>query len=78
MTLQTKLKIKLAQDLEKNCKNGNTSKIMKSQGRIFELDTSRDRNGSFKLGLVEKNQTHISDELESKILSLHWAMVIHK
>ena len=43
---------------------------MKSVNGIFELDTPRDRNGSFKPELVKKNQTHMSDELESKMLSL--------
>jgi len=43
---------------------------MKYQGRIFELDTSKNRNGSFKLWLVKKNQTHMSDGLKSKMLSL--------
>jgi len=70
MALQAELETHLAQDLEKNRKNGTTSKTMKSQNGTFELDTPRDRNGSFEPELVKKNQTHMSDELESKMLSL--------
>ena len=70
MALQAEIETHLAQDLEKNRKNGTTSKTMKSQGGTFELDTPRDRNGSFEPEIVKKNQTHMSDELESKMLSL--------
>jgi transposase-like protein len=70
MALQAEIETHLAQDLERNRKNGTTSKTMKSQGGTFELDTPRDRNGSFEPELVKKNQTHMSDELESKMLSL--------
>jgi transposase-like protein len=70
MALQAEIETHLSQDLEKNRKNGTTSKTMKSQSGTFELDTPRDRNGSFEPELVKKNQTHMSDELESKMLSL--------
>lgn len=70
MALQAELETHLAQDLQRNRKNGTTSKTMKSQGGTFELDTPRDRNGTFEPELVKKNQTHMSDELESKMLSL--------
>lgn len=70
MALQAELETHLSQDLQRNRKNGTTSKTMKSQGGTFELDTPRDRNGSFEPEIVKKNQTHMSDELESKMLSL--------
>lgn len=70
MALQAELETHLGQDLEKNRKNGSSSKTMKSANGTFELDTPRDRNGSFEPELVKKNQTHMSDELESKMLSL--------
>jgi len=35
------------------------------------LDTPRDRAGSFEPQLVKKHQTHMSDEIERKILSLY-------
>jgi len=43
---------------------------MKSENETFELEAPRDRNGSFEPELVKKNQTHMSGELESKMLSL--------
>jgi len=70
MALQAELETHLSQDLERNRKNGTSSKTMKSANGTFELDTPRDRNGSFEPELVKKNQTHMSDELESKMLSL--------
>jgi transposase-like protein len=70
MALQAELETHLSQDLEINRKNGTTSKTMKSANGTFDLETPRDRNGSFEPELVKKNQTHMSDELESKILSL--------
>ena len=70
MTLQAELETHLSQDLEINRKNGTTSKTMKSANGTFDLETPRDRNGSFEPELVKKNQTHMSDELESKMLSL--------
>jgi len=70
MALQAELETHLSQDLEKNRKNGTSSKTMKSSNGAFDLETPRDRNGSFEPELVKKNQTHMSDELESKMLSL--------
>jgi len=70
MALQAELETHLSQDLTRNRKNGTTSKTMKSVNGTFELETPRDRNGSFEPELVKKNQTHMSDELESKMLSL--------
>jgi len=70
MALQAELETHLSKDLEINRKNGTSSKTMKSANGTFELETPRDRNGSFEPELVKKNQTHMSDELESKMLSL--------
>jgi transposase-like protein len=70
MALQAELETHLSQDLTRNRKNGTSSKTMKSANGTFELDTPRDRNGSFEPELVKRNQTHMSDELESKMLSL--------
>ena len=70
MALQAELETHLSQDLEQNRKNGVTSKTMKSSGGEFKLDTPRDRNGSFEPEIVKKHQTHMSDELENKMLSL--------
>ncbi|MCK5556252.1 MAG: transposase, partial [Alphaproteobacteria bacterium] len=53
-----------------NRKNGTTSKTVKSSSGSFKLDTPRDRAGSFEPQLVKKHQTHLTDEIESKILSM--------
>jgi len=55
---------------EPNRKNGSTPKTVKSTSGSFQLDTPRDRNGTFEPQLVKKHQTHLTDEIERKILSL--------
>ncbi len=70
LALQAELESHLSQDLERNRKNGTTTKTMKSSSGTFELETPRDRNGTFEPELVKKNQTHMSDEIEGKMLSL--------
>lgn len=54
-----------------NRKNGSTSKTIKTSSGSFELDTPRDRAGSFEPQLIKKHQTCLSDEIESKILSMY-------
>ncbi len=70
MTLQAEIDSHLAQDLEKNRKNGYSEKTMRTEHGEFKLKTPRDRNGSFEPQAVKKNQTHMSDEIEKKMLSL--------
>jgi len=70
MTLQAEIESHLAQDLEKNRKNGYSKKTMRTEYGEFELKTPRDRNGTFEPQVVKKNQTHMSDEIEKKMLSL--------
>ena len=53
-----------------NRKNGSTSKTMKSPAGEFELKTPRDRAGTFEPQIVKKHQTHLTDELERKIIGL--------
>lgn len=60
----------LRQEANPNRKNGSTSKTLKSPVGSFELHTPRDRAGTFEPQLVKKHQTHLTDELERKILSL--------
>lgn len=68
------LKAELEQHIENdpapNRKNGSTRKTIKSTSGNFELNTPRDRAGTFEPQLVKKNQTHLTDELERKILSM--------
>jgi putative transposase len=61
----------LDRDTEPNRKNGFTSKTVKSSLGAFELDTPRDRNGSFEPLAVKKHQTQLTDEIENKILALY-------
>jgi putative transposase len=56
----------------RNRKNGVNKKTIKglSDGS-FELETPRDRNGTFEPQIVKKHQTTISNEIEEKILSMY-------
>jgi len=55
----------------RNRKNGKTSKTIKSTDGTFELNTPRDRAGSFEPQLIKKNQTTISNEIEERIISMY-------
>ncbi len=69
--LEAELDSHLADDVLPNRKNGKTNKTLKtSEGRI-DLDTPRDRAGTFEPQIVKKHQTSVSDEIESKILSMY-------
>jgi len=68
--LNAELEHHLANDNQPNRKNGRTSKNIKHPSGNFELDTPRDRNGTFEPQLVKKNQTSLSDEIDRKILSM--------
>ena len=69
--LKAELEAHLEQAATPNRKNGSTSKTIKTSSGNFELDTPRDREGSFEPQLVKKHQTCLSDEIESKILSMY-------
>ena len=56
-----------------NRRNGKTSKIVKSDSGPFELETPRDRNGTFEPEIVKKRQTVLNATLDNKILSLYGA-----
>lgn len=60
----------LASDDQPNRKNGSTPKTVKGPTGAFELNTPRDRSGSFEPQIVKKHQTHLTDELERKIIAL--------
>ena len=51
-------------------KNGSSTKTIKSTSGSFELETPRDRTGSFEPQLVKKHQTKLTDEIDRKILSM--------
>lgn len=56
---------------QNNRKNGHSTKTIKSTSGSFELATPRDRTGTFEPQLIKKHQTHLTDEIERKILSLY-------
>jgi len=68
------LKAELEQHLENddspNRKNGSSKKTVKSSVGQFELETPRDRDGSFEPQLVKKHQTKLTPEIDQKILGL--------
>ena len=69
--LQAELESHLTTEINKNRKNGKSTKTMKSSVGEFELDVPRDRNGSYEPQIVKKHQTYMSDHIEQKILSLY-------
>lgn len=57
---------------ESNRKNGKTSKTVRSlSSGEFELETSRDRSGTFEPKIVPKRQLIITEELEGNVLSMY-------
>ncbi|ANP65571.1 IS256 family transposase [Vibrio parahaemolyticus] len=68
--MQAELEQHLENDEDSNRKNGSTPKIVKSAAGSFELNTPRDRAGTFEPQIVKKHQTHLTDELERKIIGL--------
>ena len=53
-----------------NSRNGATSKTLRTEDGQFELNTPRDRHGSFEPQLVKKRQTRFTS-MDDKILSLY-------
>lgn len=54
-----------------NRKNGKTTKKVKSLSGEFELESSRDRSGSFEPMILPKRQVVITEELEDKVIGLY-------
>jgi len=69
--LEAELESHLADDVLPNRKNGKTSKTIKTSVGRIDLDTPRDRAGTFEPQIIKKHQTSVSDEIESKILSMY-------
>ncbi|MCU7937092.1 MAG: IS256 family transposase [Candidatus Thiodiazotropha sp. (ex Dulcina madagascariensis)] len=68
--MQAELEEHLASEENPNRKNGSTSKTMKSPAGEFDLKTPRDRANTFEPQIVKKHQTHLTDELERKVIAL--------
>ena len=65
LSLQAEMDVHLSENtLESagNRRNGATSKTVKTASGSFELETPRDRNGSFDPQLVKKRQTILNEE----------------
>ena len=54
-----------------NRRNGKTSKTVQSPLGAFDLETPRDREGSFDPQIVKKRQTVLNASLDNKILGLY-------
>lgn len=54
-----------------NRRNGKTSKRVKSLAGEFDLESSRDRSGSFEPIVLPKRQVVITEELEEKVIGLY-------
>ena len=54
-----------------NRRNGNLKKTLKTGTGAFELETPRDREGSFEPEIVKKRQTVLNESLDNKVLSLY-------
>jgi transposase-like protein len=54
-----------------NRKNGHGSKKLKTADGTIELDTPRDRSGSFDPQIVRKRETILAESLEHKIIGLY-------
>ena len=54
-----------------NRRNGKTSKTVKTGTGAFDLETPRDREGSFEPEIVKKRETVLNESLDNKILSLY-------
>jgi putative transposase len=69
--LEGEIESHLGQEIAANRRNGKSKKIIKSLNGNFELNTPRDRAGTFSPKLVKKHQTTLNDELEQKIIALY-------
>jgi putative transposase len=54
-----------------NRRNGRMSKILKTADGSVEIETPRDRAGTFEPQLVKKRQTILNDSLDDKIIGLY-------
>jgi len=69
--LEGELDSHLGQEIAANRRNGKSKKTIKTLNGSFELDTPRDRAGTFSPQLVKKHQTTISNEIEEKIIAMY-------
>lgn len=58
-------------DVLYNKRNGYSTKTVKADIGQFEMDTPRDRDGSFEPQIIKKRQTILTEDLDNKIISLY-------
>jgi putative transposase len=68
--LQAELTEHLETSNSVNRRNGSSKKTIKTGSGAFELETPRDRAGTFEPQIVKKHQTRLTPEIDRKILSL--------
>lgn len=56
---------------KKNRKNGKTSKRVKTSYGTIDVESSRDRSGTFEPQLIKKRQTTLGEGLDNKIISMY-------
>lgn len=56
---------------ESNRRNGKMSKMLKTSDHSFEIETPRDRAGTFEPQLIKKRQTILNESLDDKIIGLY-------
>lgn len=54
-----------------NSRNGHSKKTLRTSMGKVDIDVPRDRNGVFEPKILPKNQTSISQDMESKIISMY-------
>lgn len=69
-SLEGEMEAHLESSEDANRRNGKLKKTVKHSAGTFELETPRDRNGSFEPQLVKKRQTILNEALDEKILGL--------
>ncbi|MEO0899010.1 MAG: IS256 family transposase [Bacteroidota bacterium] len=69
--LKGELDVHLAEEDQSNRKNGKSSKKLRSSHGEFELDTPRDRAGSFDPKIVGKRQKNLPSDIERQIIALY-------
>ncbi len=69
--LEAELESHIADDVVPNRKNGKSRKTLKTSAGRIDLETPRDRAGTFEPQIIKKHQTSVSDEIETKILSMY-------
>jgi len=60
-----------SQEQQKNRRNGKSSKTLQTDSGAIEINTPRDRDGSFVPQVVKKRQTILNESLDDKIIGLY-------